>query len=95
MVNLRGERKGSDYEKYDSLNFLKKLVVFYICILGRLYVRTFLFPFKMEPNGYPNLFQINALMHALIDLRKKNPNIKSLVVSQFTTFLSLIETPLR
>uniref|UniRef100_A0A8C0S2H6 Helicase-like transcription factor n=1 Tax=Canis lupus familiaris TaxID=9615 RepID=A0A8C0S2H6_CANLF len=39
--------------------------------------------------------QINALMHALIDLRKKNPNIKSLVVSQFTTFLSLIETPLR
>ncbi|XP_024906441.1 helicase-like transcription factor isoform X4 [Pteropus alecto] len=39
--------------------------------------------------------KINALMHALIDLRKKNPNIKSLVVSQFTTFLSLIETPLR
>ncbi|XP_014443766.1 helicase-like transcription factor isoform X2 [Tupaia chinensis] len=39
--------------------------------------------------------KINALMHALIDLRKKNPNIKSLVVSQFTTFLSLIEIPLR
>ncbi|VTJ65760.1 Hypothetical predicted protein [Marmota monax] len=39
--------------------------------------------------------KINALMHALIDLRKKNPNIKSLVVSQFTTFLSLIETPLK
>ncbi|KAM5292811.1 LOW QUALITY PROTEIN: helicase-like transcription factor [Ctenodactylus gundi] len=38
--------------------------------------------------------KINALMHALIDLRKKNPNIKSLVVSQFTAFLSLIETPL-
>ncbi|XP_045150954.1 helicase-like transcription factor isoform X2 [Echinops telfairi] len=38
--------------------------------------------------------KINALMHALIDLRTKNPNIKSLVVSQFTTFLSLIETPL-
>uniref|UniRef100_A0A8C2QRQ7 Helicase like transcription factor n=1 Tax=Capra hircus TaxID=9925 RepID=A0A8C2QRQ7_CAPHI len=56
---------------------------------------TFLFSFKMEPNGCPNFFQINALMHALIDLRKKNPNIKSLVVSQFTTFLSLIETPLR
>nr|XP_020013924.1 helicase-like transcription factor [Castor canadensis] len=39
--------------------------------------------------------KINALMHALIDLRKKNPSIKSLVVSQFTTFLSLIETPLK
>ncbi|XP_045440060.1 helicase-like transcription factor isoform X7 [Pipistrellus kuhlii] len=39
--------------------------------------------------------KINALMHALIDLRKKNPTIKSLVVSQFTTFLTLIETPLR
>ncbi|KAM6224475.1 helicase-like transcription factor [Rhynchocyon petersi] len=39
--------------------------------------------------------KINALMHALIDLRMKNPNIKSLVVSQFTTFLSLIETPLK
>ncbi|XP_004460615.2 helicase-like transcription factor isoform X2 [Dasypus novemcinctus] len=39
--------------------------------------------------------KINALMHALIDLRKKDPNIKSLVVSQFTTFLSLIETPLK
>ncbi|XP_068960819.1 helicase-like transcription factor isoform X2 [Petaurus breviceps papuanus] len=39
--------------------------------------------------------KINALMHALIDLRKKNPQIKSLVVSQFTTFLSLLETPLK
>lgn len=39
--------------------------------------------------------KINALMHALIDLRKKNPNIKSLIVSQFTAFLSLIETPLK
>ncbi|XP_040830698.1 helicase-like transcription factor isoform X4 [Ochotona curzoniae] len=39
--------------------------------------------------------KINALMHALIDLRTKNPNIKSLVVSQFTTFLSLIETALK
>ncbi|XP_005006780.1 helicase-like transcription factor isoform X2 [Cavia porcellus] len=39
--------------------------------------------------------KINALMHALIELRKKNPNIKSLVVSQFTAFLSLIETPLK
>uniref|UniRef100_H0WY85 Helicase-like transcription factor n=1 Tax=Otolemur garnettii TaxID=30611 RepID=H0WY85_OTOGA len=39
--------------------------------------------------------KINALMHALIDLRTKNPNIKSLVVSQFTTFLTLLETPLK
>ncbi|XP_006895634.1 PREDICTED: helicase-like transcription factor [Elephantulus edwardii] len=39
--------------------------------------------------------KINALMNALTDLRTKNPNIKSLVVSQFTTFLSLIETPLK
>ncbi|XP_075412023.1 helicase-like transcription factor isoform X2 [Tenrec ecaudatus] len=38
--------------------------------------------------------KISALMHALIDLRTKHPNIKSLVVSQFTAFLSLIETPL-
>ncbi|XP_053454891.1 helicase-like transcription factor isoform X3 [Nycticebus coucang] len=39
--------------------------------------------------------KINALMHALIDLRTNNPNIKSLVVSQFTTFLTLLETPLK
>lgn len=50
---------------------------------------------KWNLMGILIFFQINALMHALIDLRKKNPNIKSLVVSQFTTFLSLIETPLR
>lgn len=40
-------------------------------------------------------FQVNALMHALIELRKQNPAIKSLVVSQFTKFLSVIETPLK
>ncbi|XP_048361411.1 helicase-like transcription factor isoform X2 [Sphaerodactylus townsendi] len=39
--------------------------------------------------------KINALMHALLDLRKQNPAIKSIVVSQFTKFLSLIEVPLR
>ncbi|XP_067410827.1 helicase-like transcription factor isoform X4 [Emydura macquarii macquarii] len=39
--------------------------------------------------------KINALMHALIELRKQNPAVKCLIVSQFTTFLSLIETPLR
>nr|XP_025036939.1 helicase-like transcription factor isoform X1 [Pelodiscus sinensis] len=39
--------------------------------------------------------KISALMHALIDLRKQNPAAKCLIVSQFTTFLSLIETPLK
>ncbi|KFU94994.1 Helicase-like transcription factor, partial [Chaetura pelagica] len=39
--------------------------------------------------------KINALMHALIELRKENPAAKCLVVSQFTTFLSLIENPLK
>ncbi|XP_064372504.1 helicase-like transcription factor isoform X2 [Dromaius novaehollandiae] len=39
--------------------------------------------------------KINALMHALIELRKENPTIKCLVVSQFTTFLSLIENALK
>ncbi|EGW13341.1 Ceruloplasmin [Cricetulus griseus] len=47
------------------------------------------------PSDMIFIFQINALMHALIELRTENPNIKSLVVSQFTTFLSLIETPLK
>ncbi|XP_012975777.1 helicase-like transcription factor isoform X3 [Mesocricetus auratus] len=47
---------------------------------------------KME---WTSSSKINALMHALIELRTENPNIKSLVVSQFTTFLSLIETPLK
>ncbi|XP_061492992.1 helicase-like transcription factor [Rhineura floridana] len=39
--------------------------------------------------------KINALMHALTELRKQNPAIKSLIVSQFTKFLSLIEIPLK
>ncbi|XP_071423078.1 helicase-like transcription factor isoform X2 [Pithys albifrons albifrons] len=39
--------------------------------------------------------KINALMHALIKLRRDNPAAKCLVVSQFTTFLSLIENPLK
>ncbi|XP_066477264.1 helicase-like transcription factor isoform X2 [Tiliqua scincoides] len=39
--------------------------------------------------------KINALMHALIELRKQNPAVKSLIVSQFTKFLSLIEIPLK
>ncbi|NXT77050.1 HLTF factor, partial [Zapornia atra] len=39
--------------------------------------------------------KINALMHALIELRRDNPTAKCLIVSQFTTFLSLIENPLK
>ncbi|NXG88177.1 HLTF factor, partial [Stercorarius parasiticus] len=39
--------------------------------------------------------KINALMHALIEFRRDNPTAKCLVVSQFTTFLSLIENPLK
>ncbi|KFP12254.1 Helicase-like transcription factor, partial [Egretta garzetta] len=39
--------------------------------------------------------KINALMHALIELRRDNPTAKCLVVSQFTSFLSLIENPLK
>uniref|UniRef100_A0A8C0B6B6 Helicase like transcription factor n=1 Tax=Buteo japonicus TaxID=224669 RepID=A0A8C0B6B6_9AVES len=39
--------------------------------------------------------KINALMHALVELRRDNPTAKCLVVSQFTTFLSLIENPLK
>ncbi|XP_066096951.1 helicase-like transcription factor isoform X2 [Saccopteryx bilineata] len=50
---------------------------------------------KKSNTEWTSSSKINALMHALTALRKENPNIKSLVVSQFTTFLSLIETPLR
>ncbi|XP_074767802.1 helicase-like transcription factor isoform X3 [Athene noctua] len=39
--------------------------------------------------------KVNALMHALIELRRDSPNAKCLVVSQFTTFLTLIENPLK
>ncbi|KAJ7324798.1 hypothetical protein JRQ81_017818 [Phrynocephalus forsythii] len=39
--------------------------------------------------------KINALMHALTELRKQNPATKSLIISQFTKFLSLIEIPLK
>ncbi|NXO55910.1 HLTF factor, partial [Aramus guarauna] len=39
--------------------------------------------------------KINALMHALIELRRDNPTAKCLIVSQFTNFLSLIENPLK
>ncbi|KAL4635873.1 helicase-like transcription factor [Arapaima gigas] len=39
--------------------------------------------------------KVDALMIHLLQLRTQDPSIKSLVVSQFTKFLSLLEVPLR
>ncbi|XP_041125976.1 helicase-like transcription factor [Polyodon spathula] len=39
--------------------------------------------------------KVDALMHELLKLREEDSSVKSLVVSQFTKFLSLIEIPLR
>ncbi|KAJ8357138.1 hypothetical protein SKAU_G00199320 [Synaphobranchus kaupii] len=39
--------------------------------------------------------KVDALMSNLLRLRQEDPNIKSLVVSQFTKFLSVLEVPLR
>ncbi|XP_073437165.1 helicase-like transcription factor [Dendrobates tinctorius] len=39
--------------------------------------------------------KIDALMAALVEQRVKDPCVKSIVVSQFTSYLSLIETALR
>ncbi|XP_054241735.1 helicase-like transcription factor [Indicator indicator] len=50
---------------------------------------------KRFDQGWTSSSKINALMHALIELRRENPTAKCLVVSQFTTFLSLIENPLK
>jgi len=38
---------------------------------------------------------VDALMAALLQQRSDDPSIKSVVVSQFTSFLTLLETPLR
>ncbi|NXE26562.1 HLTF factor, partial [Ardeotis kori] len=50
---------------------------------------------KKSDQEWVSSSKINALMHALIELRRDNPTAKCLVVSQFTTFLSLIEKPLK
>jgi len=34
-------------------------------------------------------------MKSLLQLRAEDPTVKSVVVSQFTSFLTLLETPLR
>lgn len=39
--------------------------------------------------------QVDALMTNLLKLRNEDPTIKSLVVSQFTKFLNVLEVPLR
>ena len=39
--------------------------------------------------------KVDALVHTLNDVRERNPTTKSIVVSQFTAFLSLIEKPLK
>ncbi|KAM6062958.1 helicase-like transcription factor isoform 2-T2 [Chlamydotis macqueenii] len=50
---------------------------------------------KKSDQEWVSSSKINALMHALIELRRDNPTAKCLVVSQFTTFLSLLENPLK
>ena len=39
--------------------------------------------------------QVDALMKSLLQQRAEDPTIKSVVVSQFTSFLTLLEKPLR
>ncbi len=39
--------------------------------------------------------QVDALMSNLLKLRNEDPTVKSLVVSQFTRFMDLLEVPLR
>ncbi|XP_067653851.1 helicase-like transcription factor isoform X2 [Haliotis asinina] len=39
--------------------------------------------------------KVDALMSSLVKLRTEDPTVKSLVVSQFTSFLTLLEVPLR
>ncbi|NWR62839.1 HLTF factor, partial [Bucorvus abyssinicus] len=50
---------------------------------------------KKSDQAWMSSSKINALMHALIELRRDHPTAKCLVVSQFTRFLSLIENPLK
>ena len=39
-------------------------------------------------------FQVDALMSLLTKLRTEDPSVKSLVISQFTSMLNILETPL-
>ena len=40
-------------------------------------------------------FQVDALMSLLTKLRTEDPSVKSLVISQFTSMLNILETPLK
>lgn len=46
-------------------------------------------------NGVFVYFQIDTLMSLLTKLRKEDPAVKSLVISQFTSLLNIVETPLK
>ncbi|XP_046585376.1 helicase-like transcription factor [Haliotis rubra] len=55
-------------------------------------------PKEPEPQIYgdwKSSTKVDALMSALVKMRSTDPSEKSLVVSQFTSFLTLMETPLR
>ncbi|XP_069753508.1 helicase-like transcription factor isoform X2 [Narcine bancroftii] len=52
-------------------------------------------PLDKAQQAWVSSSKVDALLHSLIELRKQDPTVKSLVVSQFTAFLTLIETPLR
>ncbi|KAG5847356.1 hypothetical protein ANANG_G00125170 [Anguilla anguilla] len=48
-----------------------------------------------DKDAWKSSSKVEALMSNLLRLRQEDPSIKSLVVSQFTKFLSLLEVPLR
>ncbi|XP_075717560.1 helicase-like transcription factor isoform X2 [Rhinoderma darwinii] len=52
-------------------------------------------PTEKKDQKWISSSKIDALTCALIEQRNKDPHVKSLVVSQFTSYLSLIETALR
>ncbi|KAH9523505.1 hypothetical protein Btru_040176 [Bulinus truncatus] len=51
--------------------------------------------FHFNPNEYYSSSKVDALMKSLNQLRQEDPRIKSVVVSQFTSLLTLLETPLK
>lgn len=48
----------------------------------------------ISANTWKSSAKVDALINALLKLRREDPSVKSLVVSQFTSLLSLIEIPL-
>ncbi|CAL1540850.1 unnamed protein product [Lymnaea stagnalis] len=49
---------------------------------------------EIAPNEWKSSAKVDALMKALHELRLSDPNVKSVIVSQFTALLTLLETPL-